>query len=364
MSLPASPHVVVIGGGIVGSSIAWHLAKDANVTIIAENIGGVATPNSFAWLNAAYNNPRFYYDFRRRSMQRWHEIGQELPELPIHWGGSLNWDGSPEEMNEYLDNHASWGYDIVRVEHSDITDMEPNLNDTEIPEWGLHVGEEGAMEAHIVAAQLIAEAEALGATVLESSVTGFLKEGDLVRGVRTSNGEVLADHVVVAAGLGSVELLATENIPLPVSGREGMLINTKPIKERLLGSLVNAVQLHFRQTAEGRIRSGSQFSGGNPGDDPEATAQELFAKLQSAFNGDEKLEYDYYTIGVRPDPEDGLPILGPTGVDGLSIAVMHSGVTNAAIVGDLLSKQIIRNITDPILSHFRLDRFSGSSTTR
>ena len=86
--------VVVVGAGIVGASIAWHLARHPSsptVTIVAEDVGGTATPCSFAWLNASYNNPRNYYDFRRRSVARWRQMGDELPELDklIQWSGSL-----------------------------------------------------------------------------------------------------------------------------------------------------------------------------------------------------------------------------------------------------------------------------------
>ncbi|KAM0323751.1 hypothetical protein ACHAQA_008688 [Verticillium albo-atrum] len=363
MSIEAGSNIVVVGGGIVGASIAWHLAKEANVTVVAEDLGGVATPNSFSWINAAAGNPKFYYDFRHRSMKRWVEISNELPDLPFTWGGSLNWNMPPEELNEYQENHSAWGYDLVRVSQTEISQIEPKLEEDGLPEWGLLAGEEGAVEAEVAAVQLIAHAESLGAKVLKTTVTGFLKRDGRVRGVITPLGEVHADHVVLAAGLGSVPLLAAENIRLPLKGREGLLINSCPTTKKYLNKLYNGDELHMRQTADGRIRSGADFSGGDSGEDPQKTADALFAKVQKTLKGGDELEFDYYTIGVRPDPEDGYPILGPTGLDGLSVAVMHSGVTNAAIVGQLLAKQILTNVSDPLLSHFRLDRFGPSPTS-
>ncbi|KAL0938234.1 FAD dependent oxidoreductase [Colletotrichum truncatum] len=358
MSVTPEPNVVVVGGGIVGASIAWHLAPEANVTVIAEDLGGVATPNSFAWINAATED-KTYYDFRIRSIERWIEINKKLPNLPIHWSKALSWNQPEDELEEFLENHAAWGYDIVRVNQTEITDIEPKLESNGVPDWAVLSGQEGAMEAELVAIQLIENSEAaFGAKLLETKVTGFIKnEHGSIGGVITPDGEVRADHVVLAAGLGSVPLLAAENIRLPLSGREGLLINTRPTKENLLNTLINGDQLHMRQTLEGRIRSGKDFSGGDTDGDPQKAADELFAKVQKAFKGGDKLEYDYYTIGVRPDPEDGLPILGPTGLSGLTVAVMHSGVTNAAVVGDLLSKQILRNVSGPLLSPYRLDRF-------
>lgn len=298
-------------------------------------------------------------------MERWREIATELPDLPIHWGGSLNWNMSPDELEAYLDEHSAWGYDIVRVNRTEIQQREPALQDGVLPEWGLYVAEEGAVEAHVAARQLIADAEARGATLLSDTVTGFLKDNGRVSGVVTAAGvEARANHVVLAAGVGSVPLLAAEGVTLPVTGVAGLLVNSRPTEARLLDGIVNAEQLHLRQTLDGRIRSGSEFSGGNPGDDPQKTAEELFSRVQQALAGGDELVFDYYTVGYRPTPEDGLPILGPTGLDGLTVAVMHSGVTNAAIVGQLLSQQILTGVSDPALSNFELGRFNQSRVNK
>ncbi|RGP75150.1 opine oxidase subunit b [Fusarium longipes] len=358
MSEIAHSNVVVIGGGIVGASIAWHLSSETNVTVIAEDIGGVATPNSFAWLNAASTDKKFYYDFRLRSMKRWKEIEEVFDSLPIQWGGTTAWDKSPEELEADRGNASAWGYDVIRVDKTELSEIEPHIEESILPEWGLAYAQEGALEAEIAARQMISQVEERGGKILKTKAKGFTKTDGRVSGVVLESGETLpADHVVVAAGLGSVALLASENIRLPLESSEGLLVNTKPTSKRLINGVINAPELHVRQTVEGALRFGSSYAGGDLGDDAEKTALQLFAKLQKSVVGGDELEYSHYTIGHRVLPEDDLPILGETGLDGLSVAVMHSGVTNGALVGELLSKLILTGEKDAILDDFGLDRF-------
>ena len=64
-------HILIVGAGIIGASIAWHLARtSARVTVVeAGKPGGVATRNSRAWINASWGNPKGAVSLMRTSLQ-------------------------------------------------------------------------------------------------------------------------------------------------------------------------------------------------------------------------------------------------------------------------------------------------------
>jgi glycine/D-amino acid oxidase-like deaminating enzyme len=123
-----------------------------------------------------------------------------------------------------------------------------------------------------------------------------------------------------------------------------------------LNGLVMAPELHMRQTADGRIIAGSDFGGAQPGEDQHATAEALFEKVRAALTESQPLAMDFFTVGYRPTPKDGFPMIGDV-CDGLYIAVMHSGVTLAPLAGMLASNEILRGESDPMLAPFRPTRF-------
>ena len=78
------------------------------------------------------------------------------------------------------------------------------------------------------------------------------------------------------------------------------------------------------------------------------------------LSGGQTLELDFSTVGYRPTPKDGFPILGRAdGADGLYIAVTHSGITLAPAVGLFAVQEIIDGNDEPLLAPYRLARFAG-----
>ncbi|WP_430681778.1 NAD(P)/FAD-dependent oxidoreductase [Mesorhizobium australafricanum] len=350
--------VIVIGAGIIGASIAWHLTKaGARVTVISESgAGGVATPNSFAWINASWGNSEVYFRLRIRAMTEWKRLAKDVPGLPLAWCGGLCFDLPPDRLEAYAAEHSSWGYGIERVDRERAAQIEPNLVDP--PDFAVYVAEEGVAEPAATAKALLADAVRLGARVIVGAVDRLtLSDGKVTGGV-VSGETIGADEVVVAAGTGAPAIAATAGIKLPLDTPPGLIVHSRPYR-KLLNGLVLAERLHMRQTAEGRIIAGSDFAGGDPGESPEATARELFVVAKAALHGADGLELDFHTVGYRPTPADGFPIIGRTeGVGGLYIAVLHSGITLAPAVGLFATREILDGERDGLLKPYALSRFA------
>jgi glycine/D-amino acid oxidase-like deaminating enzyme len=279
-----------------------------------------------------------------------------VPGIAPAWTGGLCWDLPAAKLEEYAREHGDWGYGIRRVDRDRALSIEPGL--ARPPDVALFVAEEGAVEPQNAAGMLVANAAQRGARFISRTpVTAILEKADAVRGVETAAGEIAADEVVLAAGSGTPALAAMAGASVPMTTPPGLLVHSRPCTP-LLNGLVLAPELHMRQTAEGRIVAGSDFGGADPGEDAEAAAQALFAEVKSMLQAADSLQYDFHTVGYRPTPADGFPIVGrPNSRSGLYLAVMHSGITLAPAVGRFVAEEILAGRRDPLLAPYGPDRF-------
>jgi glycine/D-amino acid oxidase-like deaminating enzyme len=337
-----SKRIIVIGAGIIGASIAWHLSRaGADVTVLdADELGGVATPNSWAWINASWGNPEPYFRLRERSMLEWRRIDREVPGLEVDWCGGLIWDLPPDKLEAYAVEHGGWGYGIRRVDRAEALRIEPNLKQP--PDFALHVAEEGKVEPVATTLRFLAGAEDMGARILRNTQVKWLEEKNgRVIGAVINDGALHADEVVIAAGAGSRSLLQNIGIEIDLTAPAGLLVHSKPLGEVLRG-LVMAPELHVRQTSEGRLVAGSDFSG--------SIDQDMVA-------GSEKVDMEFHTLGYRPTPGDGFPVIGrPKNTEGLYLTMMHSGVTLAPAVSLFTAHELLDGRRDQLLAPYHPDR--------
>jgi glycine/D-amino acid oxidase-like deaminating enzyme len=348
--------VIVIGSGIIGASAAYHLAKaGAEVTVLeAGEAGGVATRNSWAWINASWGNPEPYFRLRMRSMAEWRRLEAEIPALRINWCGGLIWDLPPDQLAAYAAEREAWGHPLRPVTRAEILAIEPNLRD--VPDHAFHAPGEGMLEPLAAAEALLAAAKALGAEVLADTPVKWLEGEERVEGVMTDDGVIHADETVVAAGVHTPGLLDSAGIALRMTSPAGLLSHSKPAP-KLLNGLVMTPGLHIRQTTEGRIVAGTDFAGADPEGDADALAADLQRQIEKMVKGAEGIGLDFLTVGHRPTPADGFPAIGrPRGRDGLYTILTHSGVTLAPALGLFAAQDLLTGSRDALLDPYHPDR--------
>lgn len=158
--------VVVAGAGIIGASIAYHLAKaGASVTVIdKQGPASHASRGTFAWINATWaKQPRHYHALNQDSVAGWRQLEQAL-NLPIKWGGSLEWFASDERQEKLVAQIAeqvAWGEPAAIVNDAEFAALEPNVR-FETGGFAAYSPNDGAVDPVLATQTLLKAAEKLG----------------------------------------------------------------------------------------------------------------------------------------------------------------------------------------------------------
>jgi glycine/D-amino acid oxidase-like deaminating enzyme len=346
--------VIVVGAGIIGASLAYNLAKAGALVTVVDALpkpGGVATPNTWGWINASYFNPEPYAKLRMRSMATWRALSS-VADLEVNWCGSLLWDVPPDELRKFENQHTAWGYKVQLLDRAGIKRTEPTLLD--LPELAAYSPDEGIIEPDAAVRGFMNAAISFGAQLLNSQHVSRLemRAGQVV-GVQTAQGFKEADEVVIAAGVGSSDLLKSIGIALPLKPSAALVVYSKPAAQ-LLNTMIIAPGMELRQDSSGRIIVATDLA---QGQGAEEQSHFEIQKIARFLRGAENLELERFAIGYRPMPEDGFPLVGRmSSIEGLYVAVTHSGITLAPAIGAFSSEEILNNHRNELLKPYHPDR--------
>lgn len=356
--METSQKIIVVGAGIIGASIAYHLARRGAEVVILDKTGPAAeaTGKSFAWINANHAADDVYHRLRYQSLAEYHRLDGELKgALGLQWGGSLCFDTGRDDQEERLARFQALGYAVEAVSHNQFRDLEPNYEKP--PEHALHLALEGCIQPIRATSALIDAATAFGARVIYGGrVKKLRRDGDRLLGLSTEWSDLAAKAVILAAGTGAADLLATIGVDLPMDDKPGVMLYSKPV-EPVLDHVIWGDRIHIKQQDDGRLVVGEIFSADGPGWDPSKIAEEMLTEVRACLPGID-IDIERVTVGLRPIPKDGMPIVGHVrGVENLYVAVMHSGITLAPIMGRMTAGEILDDIRFEALSPYRPDRF-------
>ncbi len=352
---------LVVGAGIVGASIAYHLARRGAEVVIVDRVGPAsgASGKSFAWINAHHFKSEPYHRFRYQSLSEYHRLDRELDgKLGLSWCGALSFDAVGDAFDQRVDGFRKLGYPAEVVSHNRFCELEPNYGHP--PGRALHLSLEAAVEPAQACSALLDGAVQKGAKVLSGADVALLKrDQQQIVGIETSDGPINAERVVVTAGVGSAALLKSVSVDLPMANRFGVMLKSKPV-EPTINHVIWGDRIHMKQQADGRIIIGEVFSESWTERDPTVIAEQMLGEATRHLP-DVDLVIEHTTIGLRPIPKDGMPVIGPVdSVGGLYVAVMHSGVTLAPIVGRMAAEEMLDGVRFDTLEPYRLNRFQDA----
>jgi glycine/D-amino acid oxidase-like deaminating enzyme len=367
--------IVIIGAGIVGSAIAYRLAQrpSLDVTVIDQApAGSGASGHSFAWTNAFDKPPRHYHDLNRRSMDLWHGFVRELG-VPGAYGtgGNLVLENDEERgraLRARVAGLQAWGYSCHLVDADELASLEPALAAHRFTA-ACYAPREGHVDVATVVRACLAMAHDHGASINEHAGTVTLRigPGGAVEGVETAAGAIACDVVVVAAGTETPSIVAPAHIAIAQVESPGIVVRTDP-RPRLLHSLslvhLPAIdparrEVHLRQLPDGTLQMGQGTQESLDRDCSQAHADDLLARAAHYFPDLRGATAIPQPVGYRPMPADGLPVLGfATAAPNVYVAMMHSGVTLAPLIGELATLEIAEGVKVDWLGPYRPERFA------
>jgi glycine/D-amino acid oxidase-like deaminating enzyme len=351
---PQPQSALIVGAGIVGSAIAYRLSKAGIAVTVLDSAGPAAgaSGGSWAWLNAAADaGSTDYGALRRAGLDAWHALDQELAgALPLDWHGAVLWDPA------LLQGVAGTRPGLRRLDAAAVRAEVPELANP--PAEALLSPEDGLLDGAAAAACLIDAARAAGARLIAGpKARALLLDGTDIAGVTTETGPIGADITILVAGTGTSDLLATAGLPLAMANRPGVLVTTAPVPIRL-GRALWGDPVHIKQDRQGRLVIGENAHAPGALQDLAALTESMLSRARAMLPGAGPLTAERVSLATRPIPADGFPAIGaPAGRGGLYIAVMHSGMTLAAVTARLAEQEILTGTEAPLLAPFRPDRF-------
>lgn len=370
--------VVVVGGGIVGTSIALGLSRrGVDVTVVeAGSVGCGTTSTSYAWINANGKEPDSYYAINHAGLEAHHALASKS-------GGVANWfgnvghieiaddEGHESDLRLRAEALAARGYRVEELTVDEARLLEPALKIKENPRAILYFPDEGYVQPLLYVAETLVQLRAAGVQVHEHApVVGFDAAGSGVI-VRTADGgQYPADQVVVAAGRWSdrVAQLAGGQVPLvnytePGDVAVGYLARTNAVPVKLT-RVVTTPWLNVRPEGGGRlvIQALDLDATAQPENLPPAGSQletQFLSRLNDILESSSGARIEDLLVGQRVMPLDGRTIASSVpGVDWMYAVATHSGVTLAPFLGKAVAAEVLGE-SEPLLGEFRLSRFEA-----
>lgn len=367
-ALPGAVDVAIVGGGIQGLALAYHLAEQAGTRVLVLDAGyfqGGASGRNGTMIRAGFMGEAWTALYALAGV-RWYELSKRLRRNVMYSrrGYLLVAEkaATAAGFDAALATHAAHGVRSRRVGRRELQRLAPALAAERACD-ALYLPDSGVCPHHAAMEAYLAAARGRGVDVrYHTPVDALTTQNGAVTGVRVGSREVRAARVVLAAAADSIALGAAAGAPLPGYPMRLECSALEPVREVLRPGVAFIDRLcYVSQTARGEVVGGAEVperpQNTLASDLPclAATAR-VYAEMLPRLSA---LRVLRQWAGVIHATADFGPLVGPHPARAnLWITSGWSyGYAGATAAGELLARSMRSGRLDPILQPFAVDRF-------
>lgn len=357
--------VVIIGAGIMGVSLSYHLSKLGKDVVVIEKgeICSGTSSTTAAWLWPSDETPEAYGRLAKESFDMYLTLANELGiDFELNMNGSLDIAHTEKDLAEFrelMEYDRMLGYKCRMLDSEELYREEPNLAPGLL--GGYMVESDGSLNPFLLIKGYVTKAMENGVEYnTYTTVTGFEREGSQISAVVTDKGTIEADIVVCAAGIYSKKIAAMLGLNAHLYSTRGFVLITEKLPP-LFNHMVNGA----RQSKSGEIVLGfNSFEA-----DPDNVDRNVYLYGMKKAAEDALMDFpilnDVNIIrsysGTRVHPEDDIPILGPSGeIDNFWFHIMHNAYASSPAASKNMAEMICGVRNPETMAAFAYTRFEQS----
>jgi len=372
---------LVIGGGIIGSSVAWRLAAEGvKVTVFERGRLGQEASWAAAGMiapQAEAEGPGPILDISLRGREAFERIVDRLTREsgvdPEYDQAGILYCALDQEEQRQLEGRARWqreaglGAEVEELDGAAARRIEPMLSPEVV--YALHLPTNRRVENRKLTQAYVAAAVKAGAEFREGArVAEIIAHNGRGAGLRLDDGSLHeADFVVNAAGAWSAEIRGLEADRVTMRPVRGQIVCFQG-RPATLGPAIFSLRGYLVPRRDGRLLAGSTME--DAGFDRSVTMAgmgRILAGANALIPGLNAIPFREAWAGFRPGTEDKLPVLGPSSAHpNVLYATAHfrSGILLSALTGEVIAALVAGRKPPLDLTPFLPDRFAKKGAAR
>jgi len=373
-----SSRIIIVGGGVIGLSIAWRLARENTrdeILLLDANRAGEGTSRVSAGMiapiaEAGFEDPHFI-KFARLSRERYRAFVSEVSrdaDMPVVLGeeGSIIvaiHRDDVEAMRRVYEHRRHAELPVEWLTGTEAREMEPTL--TPRVSAAMWIAYDGQVNPRALLPALVRACNRRGVEVRESArVQRIVINDETVAGVELDGETIPAGTVVLCAGAwsGTIDGMPADVVP-QVRPIRGQILRLTRTTDFAMKHVVRGPRAYLLPKDDGTVVVGATQE--EAGFDATPTAGGIKTILENAWEmvpSIYDLPIERVEVGLRPGTRDHLPLVGATRIHGLIMATGHfrHGILFAPTTADAVCRGILTGDFGEDVAAFAPDRFAST----